>query len=363
MSRRGWLAPLSSIYGAAAGLKNAAYDQDWLRARRLGWPVISVGNLSVGGAGKTPVVIRLAELLAEGGNPVSVLSRGYGRESTAVEVVDPTGTAARYGDEPLLIARRAGSMVVVGADRFAAGSMAEELAGGASRGVHLLDDGFQHRRLARDLDVVVIHRSDFEERLLPAGRLREPLSALGRASVLVLREEDADIEGVLRRRGVATPVWWVRRRVSMPGGPERIVAFCGIARPGEFFDMLRGAGKTVLRERAFRDHHRYSSEDLEGLRRLAAECGADGFVTTEKDAVRLGDSLLTRLTGDGDVGAGTGFSPRAVVNPRLKVETWGTRLVSGRAIPLEVAELRATFVDEDAVMGGLLGVIESRLPR
>jgi tetraacyldisaccharide 4'-kinase len=337
------LRPLAGLFGAAAGLKNLAYDHGWVRGHRLRWPVVSVGNLSVGGAGKTPVVIRLAELLGECGVRVSVLSRGYGRDSRAVEFVDLAGSAERFGDEPLLMARRLGSdlprsgaRVVVGADRYSAGLLAESLEAETAdaepgnlraRSVHVLDDGFQHRRLARDLDVVVVHRSDFEGRLLPAGRLREGLGSLRRASVVVLREEDAELEYSLRALAIKAPVWFVRRSVSVPVGPGRVVAFCGTARPAEFFNSLRAAGKMVVGERAFRDHHQYSVEDVTELRRLAVECGAGGFVTTEKDAVRFSPELLERLSGGSE------------------------------GIPMMVAELKVRFRDEDAVVEELLRVI------
>jgi len=283
--KRGWLAPLTPLYMAGLTAKNAAYDAGWLRAERLRWPVASVGNLSVGGAGKTPLTIRLAELLAGEGLAVDVLSRGYGRSGTAVERVDRDGAAERFGDEPLLIARRAGVPVFVGASRYQAGLLAE--ASGGRAGVHLLDDGFQHRQLARDVDIVVLHRSDFTETVLPAGRLREPLSALRRADFVALREEDAEFEGELRRRGIDAPILWMRRSVEVATRVERAVAFCGVARPGEFFASLAKAGVGVARTMAFGDHHRYSGEDLRRLARVCVEVRGDCFVTTEKDAVKL----------------------------------------------------------------------------
>ncbi len=212
--------------------KNAAYDRGWVKPQRLAWPVVSVGNLSVGGAGKTPLVIRLAQLLAAEDIPVDVLSRGYGRSGYDVERVDAEGEAARFGDEPLLIARATGVPVYVGASRYEAGLLAEHNA--SSPGLHLLDDGFQHRKLARDLDIVVVHASDFVESLLPAGRLREPLTSLKRASAIVLRSEDRRVEAELRRRGISVPVWIQHRRLAVEF-VTRAVAFCGIARPGGVF--------------------------------------------------------------------------------------------------------------------------------
>ncbi len=301
---RAWLAPLGALYGAAVAAKDLAYDPRWLRAKRLRWPVVSVGNLSVGGSGKTPLAIRLAELLAAEGIAVAVLSRGYGRTSRATERVDPDGDAARFGDEPLLIARRAGVPVYVGASRYEAGLLAETNPISQAREVghpafmHLLDDGFQHRQLARAVDIVVVHRSDFAEKLLPAGRLREPLSALRRADFLVLREEDANLEPKLRERGATTPIWWMRRSLALP--PEldagsRIVAFCGIARPEEFFAALAAANLRIEAAVRFADHHRYSTDDIADLVATAKKIRAEAFLATEKDAVKLTPALLQRL--------------------------------------------------------------------
>ena len=286
------LLPLVPLYAAAVAAKNAAYERGWMHTKRLRWPVVSIGNLSVGGSGKTPLVIRLAELLRERGMDVNVLSRGYGRSSGAVEQVDASGTAERFGDEPVLIARAAGVPVYVGASRFNAGLLAERETSQA--GVHLLDDGFQHRQLARDADIVVLHRSDFSQALLPAGRLREPLSSLRRASILALREEDRDLEAELRRRGFSQPVWHVVRRLEVPA-TTRAVAFCGIARAEEFFSALRSSGVDLAATLPFRDHHRYTREDLAKLLEMQRQHAAKAFVTTEKDAVRLPEELRRRL--------------------------------------------------------------------
>lgn len=308
MSR--WLGPLVPLYAAGLAAKNLACDQGWLKARRLRHPVVSIGNLSVGGSGKTPLTIRLAELLTAKGFIVDVLSRGYGRSSTATERVDPSGNADRYGDEPLLIARRAGVPVYVGASRYEAGLLAETeissiLPGSESGAVHLLDDGFQHRQLARDADIVILHRSDFAETLLPAGRLREPLTSLHRADFIVLREEDAGFETELRRFDIQAPVWWMRRAINIQGllgGSRqpatdfgRMLAFCGVARPQEFFESLTGMGLSVARTISYPDHHRYTFEDVQQLARVCAESHASAIVTTEKDEVKLNAALLQVL--------------------------------------------------------------------
>jgi tetraacyldisaccharide 4'-kinase len=293
MTRRLFL-PLTPLYMAAVAAKNAAFDHGWAKARHLRRPVISVGNISVGGSGKTPFVIYLAKLLSQRGVLVDVLSRGYGRSSDAVERVDPSGDADHFGDEPLLITQAAHVPVYVGASRYAAGLLAER--DDAATAVHLLDDGFQHRKLARNVDIVLIHRSDFAETLLPAGRLRESLSALKRASLLVLREEDADLEAQLKQRGIEKPIWWMRRSITVPENTGRALAFCGIAHPDEFFRSLQASGVEIAATHAFRDHHTYSSADMQALLRAARSHAANTFLTTEKDFVRLSPGLRDALT-------------------------------------------------------------------
>lgn len=278
------LLPLVPVYAAAIRAKNFGYERGWTRPRRLQFPVVSVGNLSVGGSGKTPLVIRLAQLLRESRIAVDVLSRGYGRHSGATERVESGGSAEQFGDEPLLISRAAHVPVYVGANRYAAGTLAESQSSG--RVLHLLDDGFQHRRLVRDLDIVVLHSSDFRSCLLPAGRLREGFSSLRRAQIIALREEDRELERELRERGWHKPVWWMERRIGW-AGPRRVVAFCAIARPEEFFSSLRREGAELLAVRAWRDHHPFAQADLAELMELCRQHEAEGFVTTEKDLVRL----------------------------------------------------------------------------
>jgi tetraacyldisaccharide 4'-kinase len=260
----------------------------------LGWPVVSIGNLSLGGTGKTPLVICLARLLEREGFHADVLSRGYGRSGHTVERVDGAGSVQQYGDEPLLIARSTGVPVYVGPSRYEAGLLAESEQGG--QGVHLLDDGFQHRQLGRNLDIVLVHRSDLRERLLPAGRLREPLSSLLRADVIVLRQEDAELESSFRAYvGVGCYFWRVRRRLTLPSPVKRAVAFCGIARPDEFFQALAGAGAEVVERIRFRDHHRYSRADIERLAERGRRLGCDAFVMTAKDEVKLDAAMRSRL--------------------------------------------------------------------
>jgi tetraacyldisaccharide 4'-kinase len=215
-----------------------------------------------------------------------VLSRGYGRTSRAAELVDSAGTPARFGDEPLLIARSLEVPVIVGASRYAAGRLAEKLFAEArpahGQWVHLLDDGFQHRSLARDFDVVLVTASDLTDKLLPFGRLREPLSALARAHAIVI---DADLDD-LPLQSFGKPIWRMRRKVSVPDGPPAVV-FCGIARPERFFQDVLKSGALIKTSVAFTDHHRYTSADIKKLLTLRNSSGAERFITTEKDLVRL----------------------------------------------------------------------------
>lgn len=319
--------PLVPLYAAGSALR-------WMgvKPERLTWPVVSVGNLSTGGTGKTPFVMALARLLKADGLAVDVLSRGYGRAAGEAVRVNPAGTAEEFGDEPLMMAR-AGIRVYVGRRRLEAGRLAEaEGAKGADgmptsgaeaplpssaylpglkprptaeagaapemkpgpaarpMGVHLLDDGFQHRQLFRDVDVVLVNSEDLADWLLPAGNLREPLSALRRATVFAVPVGDDGAVQRLRQMGLEQPVWRFRREMAVPKGlaGEPVMAFCGIARPEQFFEGLTGAGVQVVEQWEFADHHGFSRRDLEGLKRAAVTSGAKALVTTEKDWVRLG---------------------------------------------------------------------------
>jgi tetraacyldisaccharide 4'-kinase len=277
---------LSGIYGGVVGARNALYDRSWLRSRSLQGSVISVGNLSAGGSGKTPFVILLGELLKARGVRFDVLSRGYGRKTRGVLLVDPGGLPRDFGDEPLLIARRLQAPVVVGEDRYEAGRFAESRFGAQ---IHLLDDAFQHRELRRDFDIVLVTPDDARDRLLPSGRLREPLRSLRRADAVVLASgaspESFPLEGKI--------VWRVRRGIVPQDVPARPIVFCGIARPQNFLLQLRAAGIDPIAEAFFRDHHAYTEKDVRDLLQLQQRSEAGGFITTEKDAVNLGGFLAT----------------------------------------------------------------------
>lgn len=280
--------PLSAIYGGIVGARNALYDRGVLRAHLLHGAVISVGNLSAGGSGKTPFVMMLGELLKARGIEFDVLSRGYGRKSRGVLLVDPAGLPQEFGDEPLLIARKLQVPVIVGDDRHEAGHLAEAKFGPQ---LHLLDDGFQHRALARDFDIVLVTPQDASDHLLPTGRLRERPSSLRRADAIVLASgasaESFPVEGKI--------VWRARRGIVLPVMPRSVplrpVVFCGIARPQNFVLQLRAAQIEPVAEAFYRDHHAYSGEDVRELLELKRRSEGGGFVTTEKDAVNLGPYL------------------------------------------------------------------------
>jgi len=274
--------PLSAASALAASMRNRLYDTGWFSGRLQG-PVVSVGNLSSGGAGKTPFVILLGRLLQERGIAFDILSRGYGRQTRGVLRVDPEGPATEFGDEPLLMARNLKVPVIVGEDRYHAGQLAEQSFGAQ---LHLLDDGFQHRALVRDFDIVLLTDKDLCDPLFPMGRMREPLSSLSRAHAIVLMDEGMHF--------TAPPyklVWRVHRSMRIGSTPPRQVAFCGIARPQRFFRELRECGLEPLAELAFPDHHAYDESDVQQLLRLRESTRATGFVTTEKDAINLGSFL------------------------------------------------------------------------
>jgi tetraacyldisaccharide 4'-kinase len=303
-ARRPLLLPLVPLYGAALAIKRQLFQWGWLRQRRLQYPVISIGSVSAGGAGKTPLVLMLARMLRHRGYAVRILTRGYRRGSTTTTRVEPFDDAAWQGDEPVLLAQRSGVPVFVGADRYEAGMMAEANEPSEKLAVHLLDDGFQHRRLARDIDIVLLTQADLEDVLLPAGNLREPLAAVAKADIVVLREEEADqlrtVVAALSDNRKPPEIWTIRRTLSLGEGgevplPSRPFAFCGIARPDGFLKMLAAQGYEPMDAMIFADHHAYDENDMARLLEQGRQVLANGFVTTEKDAVKLTPALRDRL--------------------------------------------------------------------
>jgi tetraacyldisaccharide 4'-kinase len=310
-AKRPLLLPLTPAYRLGLALKNCLRDAGLLSTRRLSKPVISIGSLSAGGAGKTPVVIALAQLLQLNHHPVDILSRGYGRASQAVVQVplDLFASATLYGDEPVEM-MRAGLHVFVAADRHAAGTLAEQT---HAVSAHLLDDGFQHRQLARALDIVLLTAEDVADHLLPAGNLREPLGSLRRAHVVVLREEEfSHLEPIVHNHTEAD-IWQIRRDLVFEEELVRPFAFCGIARPESFLAMLRSAGRAPVDHLLFPDHHPYTQPDIARIVAAAKAANADGIYLTEKDLVKLSQQLQQQLRTVGPVHA-----------PRLRVELLDT---------------------------------------
>jgi tetraacyldisaccharide 4'-kinase len=308
------LSAASLPYAIAVRLRNLAYDRGWLRAHRAGVPVVSVGNLTVGGTGKTPCVEHVARYYREQDLRVAVISRGYGGEGGR-------------NDEALVLEENLPDVPhLQGADRVRwACAAVEEL----DSEVLVLDDGFQHRRLARDLDLVLLDATDpwGQGRLLPRGLLREPASGLRRAGVILLTRCDqaSDLAGLRRQVERTAPgvpvVETTHRPLDLVDGEETIVpleslrerpvaAFCGLGNPEAFRRTLLDLGADLRAFRAFADHHPYNRDDVEELHRWAEDLAADGVVvTTQKDLVklrlpRLGGRPLTALRVRLHVGAG-----------------------------------------------------------
>ena len=293
-------AALSAVYGAVATWRRRWYASRPSRRVYLSQPVISVGNLRVGGSGKTPATARIARLLVERGERPVILSRGYARQhaSTDVTVVSDRSRVlsdvAHAGDEPLLLAQSLpGVPVLVCADRHRAGLVAEAQFGAT---VHILDDGFQHVKLARDIDILLADASDLTDRVLPGGRLREPLANASLAHGVIVPAVDLETaRAIAEQLGVAHAFVMTRAlgsATALPGSaplaPDASVfAVAGIARPERFFDDLRTFGVTLAGTHVFPDHHQFTTRDIAVIVDNARAAGATGVVMTEKDAVRL----------------------------------------------------------------------------
>jgi tetraacyldisaccharide 4'-kinase len=295
MTPRAWLAPAAAAFAAAASLRARLYRRGLLRRHSLAGPVISVGNLAVGGRGKTPLVARIAGTLKDAGRPVAILSRGYGGSSSGAPLLVSDGeavlaTADVAGDEPVMLARAVrGVIVAVARRRVDAGRMVEARFGPC---VHVLDDGFQHLALARDLDIVSIESEDIAGRPMPAGPLRERPSALARADLVLLSARN----GAPLPPGLdaARTLRWHRRSLGffavtgLPRPmPARSFILSAIAAPERLADDLAALGSLVVGRALFRDHHRFDAAEVAAALSAAAALGADAVVTTDKDAVRL----------------------------------------------------------------------------
>jgi len=302
-------------YGFASWLRAKCYQLGWLPRRRLPVFVVSIGNLTVGGTGKTPVVILLAHWLLAAGKRVAILSRGYRRTGGADPLLVSNGrqilvTAEQAGDEPFLIAARCpGAIVAVGADRYDVGRWVLDQ---YPVDCVLLDDGFQHLALHRDLNLLLVDATDANglQAVVPAGRLREPLAAAARASmILVTRADNTDdathvLRYVERAIGHEVPsaclVFPAQELVAVGTGELRPVEWCrgktallcsGIGHAASFRRLADSLGLCVLKEIRFRDHHRFRREDVEAVRTRAAELTVEVVLTTEKDAGKLSPLL------------------------------------------------------------------------
>jgi len=278
---------VSSAFRFVLQARERLYESGILTTLRLNHPVVSVGNLTLGGTGKTPLVITLAEGLRDHGFRPVILSRGYGRLSRGVLMVGlAESNWEQWGDEPVVIRQRLRNVpVVVGANRYQAGLLAERNQLGD---VFLLDDGFQHRRLHRDVDIVTVDPVEWAagEILLPTGRWREPKTAIARAHAACVQ----DVTGATLPE-LSIPCFTVGTEIEgvyagdTPVQPETfknraVVAFAGIAKPERFFSALESIGIHPMKRVRFRDHHHYSASEIENL-------GGEMLITTEKDAVRL----------------------------------------------------------------------------
>lgn len=338
------LSALAGGYRGLLGAREWLYGHGLLQSRVLPCPVVSIGNLTVGGTGKTPAVELAVQTLAAMGRRVAIVSRGYRRKSSGVQIVADTASIrldpTDAGDEPFLLARRLPRVpVVVGANRYDAARLAVERFGATAI---VLDDGFQHRTLAKDVEIVMARARNpwGNGRLLPHGPLREPLAALARAALIVAAgaERAGDAEEVIAtacRHAPGVPVvtaryvpvetWEASRqkplRLEELAG-RRLVAFAGLASPDAFSRTLETLNVEIAHFATFLDHHWYSAADLTVLDARAAAVGAEGLVTTEKDWLRLLDVARPRR-------------PIYVVSVRLELidgaDTW--QRVFARACP------------------------------
>lgn len=302
------LPPLSALYGAIIRSRTALYERGTFRTFKLERPVISIGNITTGGTGKTPLVEWVARLLANSGKNVCILTRGYGRENPGHRVLVSDGKTvfadpSEAGDEPFQLATDllGVAAVVSDADRFAAGEGAIQH---LSTDCFVLDDGFQHLQLARNLNIVTVDATDpwGGGQMLPYGRLREPRSGLKRADCVVLTrcEQVDDLEPIraeISRQAGDRPIFHARTRTrrispirestdnSQPEEP--IAAFCAVGNPESFFAHLKQEGHALTLQKSFRDHHVYTQDEVSRLSKAAKKSGAQSLITTAKDAVKL----------------------------------------------------------------------------
>ena len=325
---------LSTAYGQIAQARRAWFARRPHARRRLPVPVVSVGNLSVGGSGKTPTVASLAKLLLANGQRPVILSRGYARRQNVDGVLVVSDgrlvfePVERSGDEPQLLARTLpGVPVLVCPDRYLAGMLAHRRFGAT---VVLLDDGFQHLELERDINLLLVRPEDVRDELLPRGRLREPLSAAAAADAIVVPGSFSEAAPVGAMLGVG-PGFTLDQEFATPrlvrpfgdpvpdgafGASRRLVAVAGIARPERFFKTVEALDWEIAQPMVFRDHHWFTRKDVDEIHDAVQNLGAGGVITTEKDAVRL-----TSLPLPHDI-AWTYVPMRAAIEPAGEFKDW-----------------------------------------
>src|SRR5262245_57705495 len=300
----------AKLYELGVRARAAFYENRLFETRSLNAPVISVGNMTVGGSGKTPCVAFLARFLRDEGYEVAILSRGYKRESQGLVEVANGGEIlcgpAEAGDEPFLLANLCpGARVVVDRDRYAAGKWLEER---APVSVFILDDGYQHLRLARDLNLLLIDASEplDQAKMVPFGRLREPMTAMRRADAVIVTRSDQPFDRRALENAIGRfarpdkPIFYANQKVTElirldgAGGVsptdfarKRVAAVSGVARPDRFVADLERLGMEIALRRDFDDHHRYAREEMSEIVERAREARAEAIITTEKDAANL----------------------------------------------------------------------------
>ena len=297
------LAPVGWLYGRVMQLRNALYDRGIFRSYDLGAKTISIGNITTGGTGKTPIVAYVAEILADAGEKVCILTRGYGRESSGLVLVSDGKNVLvdtkQGGDEPVELGRKliGKAVVVADADRVSAARWAKENFGITA---FVLDDAFQYRRAKRNVDIVCVDATNpfGGGNVLPAGRLREPLRNLARAGVIVITRSDMVDEASnpmheISRYNRSAPVFLARSIIRNQTAVTKPFAFCALGNPENFLDLLARAGYELRGSQAFPDHHNYSQAEIVELEAAALASNGEALLTTAKDMVKLEDLTFT----------------------------------------------------------------------
>ncbi len=302
--------PLSLVYGCIIYLRNLFYDLGWFTTEDFKLPIISVGNITTGGSGKTPLVMYLANLLIKNGKNPGIVSRGYGRKSQGLVVVhdgkEMKAKVESAGDEPFLMATILKSVpVIVCEDRREAIC---HLVNSSTVNIIIMDDGFQHRKVKRDLDIITISANDTKNdyRLLPWGKLREPIKNINRSNALVFTKTDnftppnmlAEFQSVFKGNSIVSSIIPVLMRYDSSGyhkslpSSEVFFAFCGIGEPDSFFKSIKQLDLKLGGKRIFSDHQEYTESVITELSAQIKSSNCTAIITTEKDLVKLPDSFL-----------------------------------------------------------------------